>query len=115
MSRDAVDRNREALEARARACALGFARQVHGAEVRRADAGRRRPRPDAEPGRLPRADGQATAMPGVAPMVLTADCLPVAVAGEGAVAMLHAGWRGLAAGVIAAGVAALRELGADGR
>ena len=45
---------------------------------------------------------------------LTADCLPVAVAGDGAVAMLHAGWRGLRDGVIAAGVAALRELGADG-
>ena len=47
-------------------------------------------------------------------MVLTADCLPIAVAGEGAVAMLHAGWRGLAGGVIAVGVRALRELGAEG-
>jgi len=60
------------------------------------------------------ADGQATAVPGIAPLVLTADCLPVALAGDGAVAMLHAGWRGLQAGVIAAGVAALRELGARG-
>ena len=57
------------------------------------------------------ADGQATALPGVAPMVLTADCLPVAVVGEGAVAMLHAGWRGLAGGVVAEGVRAVRELG----
>ena len=47
-------------------------------------------------------------------MVVSADCLPVAVAGEGAVAMLHAGWRGLAAGVLEAGVRTLREL-AGGR
>ncbi len=47
-------------------------------------------------------------------MVLTADCLPIAIAGAGAVAMLHAGWRGLAAGVVAEGVSAVRELGASG-
>ena len=60
-----------------------------------------------EPERLPRGrrpgDG---AQPGVAPMVLTADCLPIAIAGDGAVAMLHAGWRGLAGGILAEGVAA---------
>ena len=43
-----------------------------------------------------------------------ADCLPVALAGEGGVAMLHAGWRGLAGGVLEEGVAALRELGVEG-
>src|SRR6185437_10374614 len=48
----------------------------------------------------------------VAPMVMTADCLPVAVAGPSAVAMLHAGWRGLDGGILAEGVDALRELGA---
>jgi copper oxidase (laccase) domain-containing protein len=42
---------------------------------------------------------------------LVADCLPIAVAGGGAAAMLHAGWRGLQGGVIAAGVRAVRELG----
>ena len=47
-------------------------------------------------------------------MVLTADCVPIAIAGGGAVAMLHAGWRGLAAGVVAEGVGAVRELGASG-
>jgi YfiH family protein len=47
-------------------------------------------------------------------VVLVADCLPIAIAGEGAVAMLHAGWRGLAGGVVAEGVRALRELGASG-
>src|SRR5262249_61642791 len=35
------------------------------------------------------------------PLVRVADCLPVALAGPGGVAMAHAGWRGLAGGVIA--------------
>jgi YfiH family protein len=59
------------------------------------------------------ADGQATATAGIAPTAIVADCLPVAVAGERAVAMLHAGWRGLAGGVVQEGVQALRELGGD--
>jgi YfiH family protein len=47
-------------------------------------------------------------------MVLTADCLPVALATEGSVAMVHAGWRGLADGVLEEGMRALRDLGATG-
>ncbi len=61
------------------------------------------------------ADGQATRLSGVGVAVHAADCLPVAVAGPGGVVMLHAGWRGLAAGVIAGGLAALRRLGVAGR
>jgi YfiH family protein len=57
------------------------------------------------------ADGVATALPGCAPMVLAADCLPIAIAGGGAVAMVHAGWPGLAKGVVGAGLAAVREVG----
>jgi YfiH family protein len=56
------------------------------------------------------ADGQATTLRGVGAMVLTADCLPVALGCSGVVAMVHAGWRGLAAGVLAEGVRAVREL-----
>jgi YfiH family protein len=41
--------------------------------------------------------------------VLVADCLPVALAAPGAVAMLHAGWRGLAGGVLANGLRALGD------
>jgi polyphenol oxidase len=47
--------------------------------------------------------------------VLTADCLPIAIASQGAVAMVHAGWRGLAAGVVSEGVAAVRALGTKER
>jgi polyphenol oxidase len=61
----------------------------------------------------PPADGQATALPGVGAMVLAADCLPVALGCTGAVAIVHAGWRGLAAGVLEEGVLALRELGRE--
>ncbi len=65
-------------------------------------------------GPLREADGLATALRGLAPTVLTADCLPIAVAGGGAVAMLHAGWRGLAAGVVEEGIRAARRLGKPG-
>jgi YfiH family protein len=57
------------------------------------------------------ADGHATALRGMGVMVLVADCLPVLLASEGAVAALHAGWRGLAAGVLEEGVRAVEELG----
>jgi YfiH family protein len=48
-------------------------------------------------------------------VVLTADCAPVLLAdpAAGVVGAVHAGWRGLAAGVVEAGVAAMAELGAD--
>ncbi|MGB2711927.1 MAG: polyphenol oxidase family protein, partial [Conexibacter sp.] len=77
-------------------------RQVHGVRVERRASGRGEP---AE------ADGQATATPGLATLVLAADCLPVALIAPGAVAMLHAGWRGLAAGILEEGVATVRALG----
>jgi purine-nucleoside/S-methyl-5'-thioadenosine phosphorylase / adenosine deaminase len=101
---------REALRERIgmRALARGF--QVHGADVARVLA---EPAYEVEQDELAPADGQATALRGVAPIVLTADCLPVALASEAAVAMLHAGWRGLAAGVLEEGVAAMRALGGD--
>lgn len=105
-----VRRNRAALKEQ-----LGvqpaYIRQVHGTAVRRVVE---QPVDPTDAVELPEFDGQATAMPGVAPMVMTADCVPVAVAGAGAVAMLHAGWRGLAGGILAEGVAAVRGLGAEG-
>jgi YfiH family protein len=98
---DCVERNRAAVEAEA-GVPLQFVRQVHGATVIRLATPADRP---------PEADGHATARRDVALAVLTADCLPIALAAGGAVAMLHAGWRGLAAGVIDEGVSALREVG----
>lgn len=60
------------------------------------------------------ADGHALAAPELAAMVLTADCTPVVLGARGAVAALHAGWRGLAAGVLEEGVRALRQVGGEG-
>jgi polyphenol oxidase len=84
---------------------LAQARQVHGTRVVEA-----RPLDGGEP---PDADGQVTGARGVAPMVLTADCLPVALVAPEGVAMLHAGWRGLAGGILTEGADALRALGAS--
>lgn len=57
-------------------------------------------------------DGLATARRDVACLVRTADCVPVALVSSQAVAMLHCGWRGLAAGIVQEGVRVMRELGA---
>lgn len=80
--------------------------QVHGAVVRvvRDPAELAAPAPDA--------DGQATALRDIACAVRVADCLPVALVAPQAVAALHAGWRGLAAGVLQEGMRTLRALGA---
>ncbi len=105
-----VDANRERLAAvvgRPRERFL-YGRQVHGASVRRATEPPGPARPAAEE------DGQATALDDVAALVFVADCLPVMLVAEGAVAALHGGWRGLAGGIVGEGVAALRELGASG-
>jgi YfiH family protein len=61
------------------------------------------------------ADGLVTTDPGVVLAVLTADCAPVLLAdpAAGVVGAIHAGWRGLAAGIVEAGVAAMAALGAD--
>jgi YfiH family protein len=61
------------------------------------------------------ADGHATALRNLGVMVMAADCLPVALGCDGAVAMVHAGWRGLVAGVLEQGVRTLRQLGHGAR
>jgi YfiH family protein len=67
---------------------------------------------DAEAHLVGDCDGLITAEPWTALQVRNADCLPVALAGGGAVAMLHAGWRGLAGDVLGRAVARLEgELG----
>ena len=64
----------------------------------------------ADPGHdLERVDGHITRERELALLVLVADCLPVALAGGGQVAMLHCGWRGLAGGIVEAAVARFEE------
>lgn len=97
---------------RALAAALGIApenvvmgRQVHGAALVWHEAPQSpRVYADVVPSPI-EADAHATDQPGLVPLVMTADCLPVALAGPGGIAMAHAGWRGLAGGVLAAAAA----------
>jgi YfiH family protein len=79
-------------------------RQVHQAEVRRHE-GPTEPSAFGEPAPgLPDADGHATDRSGLVPLVFVADCLPVALSGARGVAMIHCGWRGMAAGIVQRGV-----------
>jgi YfiH family protein len=79
-------------------------RQVHGADVLAADAPTRGATP-------PEADAAVTVTRGLPLAVVTADCAPVVLASTDAVGVVHAGHRGLAAGVIEAAVARLRARG----
>jgi YfiH family protein len=98
-----VDRNRTLLceAVGADPERLTMNRQQHAATVNRAHAGRR-----GEPG-----DGLWSDEPGVPMLKVTADCVPIAVARTNgaapALALLHAGWRGLLEGIVAAGLTAL--------
>ena len=80
---------------------LALNRQIHSSLVHCAEPGAR-----GEPG-----DGLWTEEPDLPVLVMSADCVPIALArvgdGRPGVAVLHAGWRGLLAGVVAEGVAAL--------
>lgn len=85
---------------------LASAYQVHGAEVASHGSG--------WTGwlRLRGVDGHLTMTPGTALAVTVADCTPVVVAHPaGAVAVLHAGWRGTAAGILRVGLSQLADRG----
>ena len=83
-------------------------RQVHGGVAARAGPSWRRHPPEA--------DAVVSTFPGRPVGVVTADCVPVLAATRdgAAVVAIHAGWRGLAGGIVAAGVAALREAAPPG-
>jgi YfiH family protein len=87
--------------------------QVHGSAVYAADrAGpslRGHPGPRARGRPAPQADASVSAEPGAVLSVLTADCGPVALVAPGVVAAVHAGWRGVAAGVLEAAVTEVRH------
>ncbi len=81
--------------------------QVHGGEIARHD-GPQAETPWAQPGpEPPRVDGHVIAEPGIAGLVFVADCLPIVLAGPGGVAVVHGGWRGLAAGIVGSGAEAV--------
>ena len=86
--------------------AVVFSRQVHGTQVRRYEA-------------VPEGwlvgegwDGHATASPGILLTISVADCIPVYMADpqSGSVALVHAGWRGTAGGILGVGARALAEI-----
>lgn len=93
----AVTKNRQRLLSLL-GCKPAWLRQVHGTAV-----------VQAEPGEVLEADASWTATPGIACTIMTADCLPLLFCDRAGtrVAAAHAGWRGLAAGVLEATLAAL--------
>ncbi|MCB9899369.1 MAG: peptidoglycan editing factor PgeF [Planctomycetes bacterium] len=97
-------------------------RQVHGAEVISARDALARTRVPEDAGgtstalELPRADGVYSDDASHVLAVRTADCVPVLLASRDGrlVAAVHAGWRGLVAGILPHAVETLRAAGADG-
>jgi YfiH family protein len=78
---------------------LALARQVHGADL--LEVGPK------DAGVLGEADGLVARSPGPVLGILTADCAPVVLAGADGIAIVHAGWRGVVAGVVEEGLAAV--------
>jgi YfiH family protein len=82
---------------------VAWAKQIHSARVLAA----------ASPGLQGEGDALTTRSTGLALCIVTADCVPVLLAGPGGLAAVHAGWRGIAGGILPetlAGVAGpLRE------
>ena len=101
---DAVAENRARVRRALHADALATVHQVHSDRAVLVDA------PPSEP--RPAADAMVTRTPGLALLVLAADCVPVLFAGPGVVGAAHAGWRGSLAGVLGATVALMQEQGA---
>lgn len=64
------------------------------------------------PGHRPEGDAIVTTTPGLPIAIRVADCAPVALLADGVVGVVHAGWRGILAGVIPAAMDAMRSLGA---
>ena len=88
-----------------------WVRQVHGAGVVTVAPGRVVEGPEADA--LVTPVGERSGAPGAAVAVFTADCAALALASpEGVLGAVHAGWRGVAAGVIQAAVDAMRRAGA---
>lgn len=83
---------------------LAFASQQHGSQVYELDDGWAQPEANDD---APKADGLVSASTASTLMVVTADCIPMALVAPGAVAMVHCGWRGVADSFVGKSVAAL--------
>ncbi len=77
---------------------VAWAKQVHSARVL-----------NAVPGICGEGDALVSRERGLAVSVLTADCVPVLLGGSAAIAAVHAGWRGIASGVVPAAVERMGE------
>lgn len=88
----------------ARGSAIATCSQVHGAQVRNITTADAKSDPYDRSGH--EADGLMTAVPGIALVISTADCLPILLYDprRRVIAALHAGWRGTAAGIATAAV-----------
>lgn len=82
-------------------------KQVHGRAVHIVDGRVRAELPEADVLVAPRMED----FEGHAIAIVTADCVPLLISGDSACAAIHAGWRGLACGVIEAAIAVLDEYG----
>ena len=96
-----VAENRRRVTERAGVERVAYGHQVHGTRLIEWDG------PSSQP--LEEADAHATEAEGLGLLVLVADCLPLALAAPGRVAMLHCGWRGLAGGIVEDALATFDE------
>jgi YfiH family protein len=78
--------------------AMGW--QVHGSDIREWSGSPRGGGYGSPGAELDRVDGHTTSVPGLGMLVIVADCLPIALIAPGRAAMLHCGWRPLAAGIV---------------
>ena len=94
-----VDQNLDVVARAAGAHAWAVVDAEHGAEVAVVT----------EPGVVAGVDGLVTAVPGLAIMALSADCVDIGLASGACVGVAHAGWTGVVVGIVPAVVSALRE------
>ncbi len=102
-----VQANRALLTEQLGVQGLAFGKQVHGAGVRLVRGLSNRTTRG-----LDDTDGLVTTVPGVALVMMGADCLPVLLAADAVVGAAHVGRLGLAKGVLPAVVRLMREQGA---
>lgn len=101
----AVSANRRLVAAAANVDEVAVIDAEHGSTVHKVAVG----------GRAPTGDALVTTRPGLGLLALSADCVAGAIAAPDlpAAAVFHCGWRGLAAGIVPATIAALERMGAD--